>query len=63
MKPDRPIYDVAVARAEAPASDILFIDDRPENVVGAKAAGLDAVLFTDAEQLVNDLRERSVAGI
>ena len=63
MKPDRPIYDVAVQRAGSPANDIFFVDDRPENVVGAKAAGLDAVQFTDVEQLTVDLRARGVAGI
>jgi FMN phosphatase YigB (HAD superfamily) len=63
MKPDRAIYDAAMARAAATASEVLFIDDRPENVAGAKAAGIDAVLFTDAEQLKVDLRARGVAGI
>ncbi|HEY4232000.1 MAG TPA: HAD family phosphatase [Lacipirellulaceae bacterium] len=63
MKPDRPIYDVAVERVGVPASNIFFVDDRPENVVGAKTAGIDAVLFTDAEQLAIDLRARGIAGI
>jgi FMN phosphatase YigB (HAD superfamily) len=67
MKPDRPIYDVAVQRAGAPASvpasAVFFVDDRPENVVGAKAAGIDAVLFTDVEQLTVDLRARGVTGV
>jgi glucose-1-phosphatase len=60
MKPDRAIYDVAVKRCGAPASDVFFVDDRQENVAGAKAAGLDAVQFTDAEQLSADLRRRGI---
>jgi glucose-1-phosphatase len=63
MKPDRPIYEAAVKRAAAPASEIFFVDDRPENVAGGKAVGMDAVLFTSVEQLAIDLRERGVTGI
>jgi glucose-1-phosphatase len=63
MKPDRWIYDAAVERAGVPAREVFFADDRPENVVGATAAGLDAVLFTDAEKLKTDLRIRGVADI
>lgn len=63
MKPDRPIYDVAIARAGGPASEVFFVDDRPENVAGANAAGMDAVQFVDARQLAADLRGRGVAGI
>ena len=60
MKPDRAIYEIAAERAGASPSEVFFVDDRAENVVGAKAAGLDAVLFTDAEQLAADLRQRGV---
>jgi glucose-1-phosphatase len=63
MKPDRPIYDAAVEIGAVSAGEVVFIDDRPENVAGAKAAGMDAVQFTDAEQLATDLRNRGVAGI
>ena len=61
MKPDRAIYDEAVVRAGTSAGEVFFVDDRLDNVVGAQAAGLDAVQFTDAEQLVIDLRQRGIA--
>jgi FMN phosphatase YigB (HAD superfamily) len=61
MKPDRAIYDAAVERAGASPREVFFVDDRAENVVGAQAAGLDAVQFTDADQLVVDLRQRGIA--
>lgn len=61
MKPDRAIYEIAAERAGASPCEVFFVDDRVENVVGAKAAGIDAVLFTDAEQLAADLRQRGVA--
>jgi glucose-1-phosphatase len=63
MKPDRGIYDAAVRRAGVPAQEVFFVDDRADNVAGAKAAGLDAAQFADAEQLTNDLRSRGVSGL
>lgn len=63
MKPDRAIYDAAVRRAGVAAHEVFFTDDRLENVEGAKAAGLDAVLFVDCDRLLRQLRERGVAGI
>lgn len=62
MKPDRRIYEIAIERAEAGPSEVFFVDDRPDNVAGALAAGLDAVRFTTARALVSDLRARGVAG-
>ena len=60
MKPDRKIYDVAIQKAGVPAERIFYVDDRQENVAGAKEIGIDAVLFTDAVQLLADLRNRGV---
>jgi putative hydrolase of the HAD superfamily len=61
MKPDREIYEVAIEKAGVPAEKIFYTDDREENVVAAKKLGIDAVLFTDANQLLHDLRLRNVA--
>ncbi|HEX4816787.1 MAG TPA: HAD family phosphatase [Nonomuraea sp.] len=60
VKPDREIYD-AMARAlcTAPA-EVVFVDDRLENVEGAERAGMAGVHFTDAEALrrtLADVRE------
>jgi glucose-1-phosphatase len=60
MKPERAIYDLAVRRAGVPAGEVFFTDDRKENVAGALAAGLDAVLFTTAEQLRAELASRGL---
>jgi putative hydrolase of the HAD superfamily len=60
MKPDRKIYDAAIAQAGVPAERIFYVDDREENVAGAKIAGIDAVLFTGADRLLADLRARGV---
>lgn len=60
MKPHREIYDHAVRLTGLEAAEVFFVDDKPENVAGAVAAGMDAVLFTTVEQLEADLRQRGV---
>ena len=63
IKPSAGFYlACAEAAGEAPG-DCLFIDDLAENVEGAKAAGLQGLLFTTTEQLVVDLRSRGVQGV
>ena len=56
LKPDREIYDHHVASFNLDPAATLFIDDSPANVEGAKAAGWQAVHFTDAPKLADDLR-------
>jgi FMN phosphatase YigB (HAD superfamily) len=60
MKPHRAIYDHAVRRAGVAAGEVFFTDDREENIAGAIAAGLDAVLFSSAEQIAKELRRRGL---
>lgn len=60
MKPDPRIYRAAIQRIGVPAERVFFVDDRPENVEGAIACGIDAVLFTDTATLESDLRARGV---
>jgi glucose-1-phosphatase len=60
MKPERAIYEAAVAKAGCKAGEVFFTDDKPENVEGALMAGLDAVLFTSPEQIAADLRNRGL---
>ncbi len=55
IKPDRAIYDHHVQSFDLEPAASLFIDDSPKNVDGAKAAGWQAVLFTDAPTLEADL--------
>jgi putative hydrolase of the HAD superfamily len=60
IKPDPRIYQQAVELAGVAANEIFFVDDRPENIAGAIAAGLDAVLYTSPAALADDLRRRGV---
>jgi putative hydrolase of the HAD superfamily len=60
MKPEPQIYQAAIESAGCAAGEIFFMDDRIENVAGAKKAGLDAVHFTSSHQLIQDLLARGV---
>ncbi|TPN41004.1 HAD family phosphatase [Mesorhizobium sp. B2-3-3] len=60
IKPDRDIYDHHVAAFGLEPSATLFIDDSQKNVDGARAAGWQAVLFTDAKTLQADLERLGV---
>jgi putative hydrolase of the HAD superfamily len=50
-KPSPQAYLRALALLDATPAETLFIDDRDENVSGARAAGLDAVGFSSAATL------------
>jgi putative hydrolase of the HAD superfamily len=46
-KPDPAIYRAVLGRLGARPADVIFLDDRPENVAGAETLGIRSVLFTD----------------
>jgi epoxide hydrolase-like predicted phosphatase len=54
-KPDPRIFALAFERLGVPAAEIVFLDDRPENVDAAHACGLQAVLFTSTSQAIADI--------
>lgn len=55
IKPDREIYSLHARTFGLSPAETLFIDDSEKNVQGARAAGWNAVRFTDAEALKGDL--------
>ncbi|MBM3958328.1 MAG: HAD family phosphatase [SAR202 cluster bacterium] len=55
MKPDREIYDAISDRSGIPHARIVFIDDIPANVEGARKTGIQAVQFTGVARLRSDL--------
>ena len=59
-KPDRRIYDHAVARAGCLPEECLFIDDVEAYVEGARAAGLQALRFEGYSLLEAALLERGI---
>ncbi|RWA66249.1 MAG: HAD family phosphatase [Mesorhizobium sp.] len=61
IKPDQAIYDHHVVSFGLEPAATLFIDDSQKNVDGAKAAGWQAVLFTDARALKADPERLGIA--
>ncbi len=60
MKPHARIYELAQLKAGVLPEQILFFDDREENVLAAKEAGWDAQLFVDAAGARRVLESRGI---
>ncbi len=56
IKPDRRCFNILFERSGLPAASLVFVDDRMDNVAEARNAGLEALQFTTADQLRQDLR-------
>jgi len=54
-KPGREIYDLTLNRLGIPARQAIFIDDKPENIEGAKRAGLKTIFFETIEKFKKDI--------
>jgi 2-haloacid dehalogenase len=59
-KPDPAIYEITVARIGRRPEELVFVDDKAQNVAAAIELGLDAILFAGAEELRPALRERGL---
>jgi putative hydrolase of the HAD superfamily len=60
-KPDPECYGLALASMGARADQVIFVDDRSENVAAAAALGLQSVQFTSASRARADVAERLAA--
>lgn len=60
IKPDAAIYERHARDFDLVPAHTLFIDDAEKNVEGARAAGWNAVHFTDAEKLKSDLAAHGI---
>jgi putative hydrolase of the HAD superfamily len=60
LKPEQKIYEHVLAKIGCEPGGIFFVDDVKQNIDGAKALGLDAVLYEGEHKLRQDLRERQV---
>ena len=55
VKPEKAIYHLMAQRLGVANHELLFVDDKQENIEGAKLAGLFGVLFISPEQLIAEL--------
>jgi len=60
LKPDRKIYEAAIAAAGQPPDALFFVDDREENIQGAADVGIRAHQFTTVPRLIEALRSHGV---
>jgi putative hydrolase of the HAD superfamily len=58
VKPSAAIYHDAVQGVGVSASEALFLDDRPENVAGARAVGLQAEMYITWEAFLAETAGR-----
>jgi FMN phosphatase YigB (HAD superfamily) len=59
-KPEPAFFTLATARAGVEPGRIYYVDDTPQHVAAAQAAGWDAERFTSAVALVNSLARRGL---
>jgi putative hydrolase of the HAD superfamily len=55
VKPDAPIYRLVVEKIGVKPEEVLFLDDRQENIEGAERVGIHGLQFSTVEQLRKDL--------
>lgn len=60
-KPDAAFFTHYLERVKARAANIVFIDDRRENVEAARRIGMRAIHFKNAEQLTAELTNMGIA--
>jgi len=60
LKPDRRIYEAAIAASGRPPEALFFIDDREENIRGAADVGIRAHQFKTVPILIEALRLHGV---
>jgi len=56
MKPDAHIFQIALEKLGVLPSESVFLDDFLENVIGARAFGMQAIHFIQPEQALEELK-------
>lgn len=60
LKPDLKAYKLLLAELSLSGEEVIFIDDKLENVEAAKELGLDGILFESSHQIKGELIKRKV---
>jgi FMN phosphatase YigB (HAD superfamily) len=56
VKPNRTFYERALAKHDLRPEQVLFVDDRPENVAAAREMGIRTVPYTTAAETIATMR-------
>jgi putative hydrolase of the HAD superfamily len=62
-KPEAAIYHKATEGLGIPPAQILFIDDRADNIEAALAAGMQAIQYTDHSIFEHEMQARGLASL
>jgi putative hydrolase of the HAD superfamily len=57
VKPDRRIYELALARLRVQPIEAIFVDDVSENVEAARAIGMQGIRFESTEQTIEMIEQ------
>lgn len=60
IKPDLEIYETLLNQYRLKPDECVFIDDRMENIEGAKKAGIHGICFETIEQVKEDLKKYNI---
>ncbi len=60
LKPDPKIFEVAIEATGHPPEEVLFIDDREENIVAGRALGMDVHRFSSSSGLCRAFEEMGI---
>jgi putative hydrolase of the HAD superfamily len=60
LKPDPRIFQQALRKSGAPASDLLFVDDQEVNVEAARTLGIEGFTFLNPGQFESEMRIRGL---
>lgn len=62
-KPEQAIYLRAAEGLGVAPADVLFVDDRADNIAAAREAGMQAVRYESHEQFEQEMRERGLGAL
>ena len=60
LKPEAVVYRASAELAGCRPEEMFFVDDIPGHVEGAKAVGIDAIVFASVAQVAAELRSRGL---
>lgn len=55
-KPERRIYEIALERLAVAAEEVVFVDDRPDNVAAAANLGMHVIWFVNSDFLAHQMQ-------
>lgn len=61
MKDDPKAFTNALQKIGVAAKNCIFVDDREDNIAVARGVGIDTILFTTAENLLQELQKRGIS--